>query len=172
MLCELPNPGGHPCPTLGPPRGSSPGLPSLDLLRKSMSPAGCQPLRRSSTPAPTLPLVFKSTLSKNQLGELGFTAQPSWPHSAGSVRPPPLLPASRQDFTSQTSSDVWFPRHSRKGHPTTQLTHPFLYNYFGKFFLKPNLEASSCGAIPSRLGKGPGIKRVTKEMLEMGGRGG
>lgn len=118
--------------------------------------------------SPTLPLVCKFTLSKNQFRELGFAAQPSQPHSAWSMRssPPfPHPPASKQDVTSQTSSDFWFPRHSKKEHP------PIPIKLFWEVLLK-SPSSSPQVAVPSSLtGKDPGIKRVTKEMPKLWDKG-
>lgn len=145
---------GHPCPTLGPSTGSSPGLPSP---RPS---AEQQPCSVPTPPeAPTHPLALKPTLSKHRLSELGFAAQRSRPHSAGSVRPPPLLPASKQDFTSQTRSDVWFPRHSRKGHLATAVHPPILTQLFWEVLLKAQPRGLKLQCHPLWSWERPGHKK-------------
>lgn len=125
---------GHPSPTPGPSGVPQSWLPFPDLLpsKGARAPqcANPQPLRRSSILAPTLPLVCKFILSKNQFRELDFTAQPSQPHSARSMRSSHRSPAFKQDFTSETSSDFRFLRHSRKGHLTTVAHPPILIKLF------------------------------------------
>lgn len=97
-----PRSGEHPSPILGPSGFLSHDSPSLDLLlgKQAIAPqcANPHPLPRSSTLAPTLPLVCKLTLSKNQFREMGVAAQPSWPHSAWSMRSSPPFPSLQAEL--------------------------------------------------------------------------